>query len=175
MSETTVTNQAVEGGNEAGTTPSGTEGFKPIATPAELDAFLKDRVARAERKAAEKFADYDDLKAKASRLDQIEAANKSELEKTTEALVAAQAERDTAVTDALRFKVAAAHGISSEDAAMFLTGSDETTLTKQAEKLAAFTKSSGLAPVIPQLGGKTAGAGSTADQFAAAIGAALNR
>ena len=45
-----TTSDTQQGGNSStsGETPAANE-FKPITTPAELDAFLKDRVARAER------------------------------------------------------------------------------------------------------------------------------
>ena len=134
---------------------------------------LADRLARA------KPADYDDLKAKAARLDEIEAANKSEIEKAAEAQQAAEAERDKAKTEALRFKVASKHGISDEDADLFLTGSDENTLTKQAERLAAHTADAGKPrPPRPDPNqGRNGGpaGGSTADQFAAFADAALKR
>ncbi|HET8556185.1 MAG TPA: hypothetical protein VFL58_02625 [Gaiellaceae bacterium] len=90
---------------------------------------LADRLARA------KPADYDDLKAKAARLDEIEQANKSEIEKASEARAKAEADAAAARAEALRLRVAAKHGISDEDADLFLTGTDEATLTKQAERL----------------------------------------
>ena len=94
---------------------------------------LADRLARA------KPADYDELKAKAEKFDQL----KSEIEKATEGRTKTEQERDAARAEALRFKVAAAHGISTapaddggpSDAELFLTASDEATLTKQAERL----------------------------------------
>lgn len=91
---------------------------------------LADRLARA------KPADYDEIKAKAARLDEIEQANKSEIERATEARTAAERERDAAKAEALRLRVATKHGISDEDADLFLTGTDEATLTRQAERLA---------------------------------------
>lgn len=126
----------VQGGNSSasGDTPPATE-FKPITTPSELDAFLKDRVARAERKATEKYADYKDLKAKAAKLDEIEQANLSELEKANGRITTAESERDTAKAEALRLRIAVTHGISLDDADLFLTGTDEETLTAQAKRL----------------------------------------
>lgn len=99
---------------------------------------LADRLARA------KPADYDDLKAKAARLDAIEQASKSELDKANDRATKAEQERDAARADALRSRIAAAHGISTakaadgspSDADLFLTGSDEKTLTEQAQRLA---------------------------------------
>ena len=38
--------------------------------------------------------------------------------------------------DALRLRIAAKHGISDDDADLFLTGTDEDTLTRQAQRLA---------------------------------------
>lgn len=97
----------------------------------------------AERLARAKPADYDELKAKAAKWDQAEAANKTELDKANDRAARAEQERDAARAEALRYKVAAAHGISTaagadgtpSDAELFLTGTDEDTLTRQAERL----------------------------------------
>lgn len=112
------------------------------------------------------------------RLDEIEAANKSALEKAAEARQKAEQERDAARAEALRFKVASKHGISDEDAELFLTGSDEDTLTRQAERLAAATADASK-PRAPKpdanQGRNGSGAGmTTAQQFATAIEGALN-
>ena len=60
--------------------------FTPIETQEQLDAVIRERIERAERKAAEQFAGYDQLKEKAARLDELESASKSELEKANEEL-----------------------------------------------------------------------------------------
>lgn len=73
----------------------------------------------------------------AKRLAEIEDANKTESQRLSEALAAAELERESARTEALRLRIATKHGITDEDADLFLTGSDEETLTKQAERLAA--------------------------------------
>ena len=98
-------------------------------TQADVDRIVRERVKR-ER---EKFADYDDLKAKA------------EGAKTVEERMA-QLERDLATekATALKAQVAARFGVSTEpdeetglsDADLFLTGKDEETLTAQAKRLA---------------------------------------
>lgn len=85
----------------------------------------RERATTAERQAAE-------FKAK---LDQIEAANLSDLERAQKAAADAQEAAAKATTDALRFRVAAQHGISEEDAELFLTGADLDTLTRQATRL----------------------------------------
>lgn len=90
----------------------------------------------AERLARAKPADYEDLKAKAAKFDEFEQANKSEIERIKDRAAVAERERDVARIEGLRFKVAAKHGISEEDAELFLTGTDEETLAKQAQRLA---------------------------------------
>ncbi|OBS01893.1 hypothetical protein A9W98_18090 [Mycobacterium gordonae] len=114
----------------SGKTPAADE-FKPISSQQELDAVLKDRLNR-ERS---KFKDYDTLKAKADMLDQIEQANLSELEKANGRITSAESERDQAKAEALRLRIAVTHGISLDDADLFLTGTDEETLTAQAKRL----------------------------------------
>lgn len=37
--------------------------FKPIETQEQLDAVIQERIARAEKKAEEKYSDYEDIKA----------------------------------------------------------------------------------------------------------------
>ncbi|MDH6279349.1 hypothetical protein [Prescottella agglutinans] len=73
----------------------------------------------------------------AQRLAEIEDANKSETQRLSEALTAAERDRDSARTEALRLRIATKYGVSDEDADLFLTGSNEEALTKQAERLAA--------------------------------------
>jgi hypothetical protein len=91
-------------------------------TQADVDRMIRDRLKR-ER---EKFADYDQLKAKAG-----EAAT------AEERIAALEKEIQATHREALRRRVQAAHGISDEDADLFLTGTDEETLTAQAKRLAA--------------------------------------
>lgn len=111
--------------------PAASETFKPITTQADLDALLRDRLNRERNK----YADYKDVKAKAERLDQLEEANKSELQKMTDRLNALEKERDDAAARTLRLEVAADYGIPRDDAELFLTGTDETTLKRQAQRL----------------------------------------
>ena len=120
------------GGNTGGPTPPTDAGFKPITTQDELNHVLADRLDRERAK----FADYKDLKAKAARLDSIEQANKTEAEKTAERIAALEAENKRIQLDALRSRVQAKFGIGADDADLFLTGTDEETLTRQAQRLA---------------------------------------
>ncbi|QZT61250.1 hypothetical protein [Mycolicibacterium austroafricanum] len=130
MSDAEVDTSEAQGGNTSGETPAADE-FKPITSQQELNAALKDRLDR-ERS---KFKDYNDLKAKAAKLDDIEQANLSELEKANGRITAAEKERDTAKAEALRLRIAVTHNISLDDADLFLTGTDEETLTAQAKRL----------------------------------------
>lgn len=70
-----------------------------------------------------------------TRLDELEQANQTELEKANSRVTAAEQERDQAKAEMLRYRVAAQHGVSDEDTELFLTGTDEDTLTKQAKRL----------------------------------------
>jgi hypothetical protein len=133
MSTNPDTNASNQDGNTTSDTTSGAgDKFEPITSQDELNKAIG---ARLERERA-KFADYEAIKARAAKLDELEAANKTELEKAQEAAAAAAAERDAARAEGLRFRVAAKHGISTEDADLFLTGQDEQTLEAQAKRLA---------------------------------------
>jgi hypothetical protein len=133
------------------------DGFKPITTQDELNAVLKDRIAR-ERS---KFADYKDLQVKAAKLDEIEQANKTEAEKTAERIATLERELEATRTTALRSRIQAKFGIDDEDADLFLTATDEDTLTKQAQRLADRVeerkKSGAQAPLAGRTPTKTAG------------------
>jgi hypothetical protein len=120
-----------DGNTTTAPTSGGGDEFKPITSQDDLNRIITERIAR-ERS---KFSDYPDLKAKAEKFDELDAANKSEIEKATEKAAAAERERDAAAAEAMRWKVAAKHGVSDEDAELFLTGNDEETLTKQAQRL----------------------------------------
>lgn len=54
--------------------------FKVIETQEQLDAIIKDRIARAEAKAVEKYADYEEIKAQSADKDKQIAALSSKLE-----------------------------------------------------------------------------------------------
>jgi hypothetical protein len=81
---------------------------------------------REARKAAEKAAAD-----AAARIKEFEDRDKSELQKAQDAA----AEADQRAVDAWREALTAAHGISDEDAEVFLTGTDAETLKRQAARL----------------------------------------
>jgi hypothetical protein len=108
-------------------------------TQEDVDRIVRERVAREKAK----YSDYEDLKAKAGTAATVE-----------EKMAALEKRLTEADTRALRATVQANHGISAEDAALFLTGSDEATLTAQAKALAAKTvdtKKKGIR--VPEEGG----------------------
>lgn len=90
-------------------------------TQADVDRIVKERVQRERAK----FADYNDLKQKA------EGARTAE-----ERLAELEQRYSEAETRALRASIANAHNIAPEDRDLFLTGTDEETLTAQAKRLA---------------------------------------
>ncbi|MGW5122976.1 hypothetical protein ACWEQ7_02745 [Streptomyces sp. NPDC004069] len=73
----------------------------------------------------------------AQRLREIEDAQKSEQQRLAEAKDAAERDAATARSEALRWRIAARHQISDEDAEIFLTAGDEETLNRQAARLVA--------------------------------------
>lgn len=105
-----------------------------------------------------------------AQLDKINQANESAIEKAQREANEAKEAAAKATADALRLRVAAKHGISDEDADLFLTGSDEDTLTRQAQRLTARNAeaSSPRAPKPDANQGRSGAGGpkSTADSFA---------
>jgi hypothetical protein len=124
--------RTIEDGGDGGGSSEGANNFTPITTQDDLNKVIADRVNRERAK----FADYKDIKAKADRLDSLEAANKSEAERVAERIAALESENARIQSEALRSRIQAKHGISDEDAALFLTAADEVTLTAQATRLA---------------------------------------
>jgi hypothetical protein len=100
-------------------------------TQAEVDKIVADRVAR-ERK---KFADYDDLKKKAVKLQQIEDGQKTEAQKLNDQLAAQAVELQALRVEKIRRSAASAAGLDPE-LAEFITAADEEEATEQAKKLA---------------------------------------
>ena len=133
-------------------------------TQDELKAILNDRLGR-ER---QKYSDYEDLKSKAAKLDEIEEASKSELQKATEKATSLQKELD-AMKKAdsirqIREKVSQENGIPAN----LLTGETEEACLSQAQALLEFKKAQ--SPNYPKLrdGGEPQGTvkATTRQQFA---------
>lgn len=108
-------------------------------TQAEVDAIVSDRLKRDRAK----YGDFEAIKAKADKFDQLEEANKTELQKAIERGDALQVELDklkgaNAVRD-LRIKVAEETGLPVK----LLTGSTEDECREQAQAILAYAKPSG--------------------------------
>lgn len=94
---------------------------EPTFNQADVDRIVKERLERERAK----YADYDELKAKAEGAKTVE-----------QKLADLERKHAEAEARALRSDIATKHGISAEDRDLFLTGSDEATLTAQAKRLA---------------------------------------
>ena len=120
-----------------------TEQAEKTFTQAELDQIIADRLKR-ER---DKYPDYDSLKEKAARLDQIEEDAKSELQKAQEKAEKLQAElsamRHQEEVRSIRDRVAQTTGVP----ASLLTGDTEEACTEQATGILSFKSSTGY-PVV---------------------------
>lgn len=138
MSEQTDTANAGEQDENDG------KGFEPITSQEELDRIITGRLDR-ERK---KFADYDDLKAKASELDAIREASKTEDQKRADALKAKEAELATALSEAALAKAALKHGLSADDMELIAGGTPEEIEAKAAKLAERLKSSDGTLPVV---------------------------
>ena len=128
--------------------------------PTETVEFWKQK-AREQEKRAKDNSDA------AKRLTELEDAQKSEQVRQAEATDAAKRDAVEARAEALRYRIASKHGISEDDAETFLTGTDEESLTRQAERLSALSKEtptpSGPRPDLSQ-GAKGGAAGCSPEQ-----------
>lgn len=148
---------------EADTSPQG----EPALEEPGKKALVAERRARA---AAEKEA-----KALKARLDEIEAEKLSKEERAAKEAADAKAEAQAARREALRWRIAARHGISDEDAELFLTGGDEQTLNQQAERLAERAKETAPAVgvYVPQSGHQPSAPALNGDDLEQALRAKL--
>lgn len=105
-------------------------------TQAEMDSIIEGRLAREH----EKYADYDSLKEKAGKYDEMQEQSKSELQKANEKANALQKELDQMKKDdtarQVKEKVAKDTGVPVE----LLTGDNEEACKKQAEAILKFAK-----------------------------------
>lgn len=113
------------------------EGGKTF-TQAEIDRLIEERLQR-ERK---KYSDYDELRAKAEKLDEVEGASKTELQKLAERN--AQLEKDLTAANARadRFEVALDKGLDMVRAKR-LTGTTREELEADAEELRGWAPAAG--------------------------------
>ncbi len=119
------------------------ENAEKTFTQSELNAIISDRLKRE----SEKYADYETLKAKATRFDEIEEASKTELQKANEKAAKLETElsqlRKNEEIRTIREKVASEHGIPAN----LLSGDSEETCKEQAKALLEF-KSAATYPTV---------------------------
>ena len=130
----------------AGEPAAGPKADEPLEAPG-LKALAAER----------KRADEAESRVKAFEAAQADAerAKLSDIERATTEAAESRAEADAAKAETLRLRVAVKHGITDEeDVELFLTGKDEATLTRQAEKLAARNATPGTPRPDPSAGPK---------------------
>ena len=102
-----------------------------LLTQAEVDNDIIPKRLERERK---KFADYDDLKEKAGKVDTISSEWESKLKAAGDEKSAIEKERDAAKLETSKVKVMHEFKLS-DDLSEFINGTDEKTIRDQAEKL----------------------------------------
>lgn len=154
------------------TTPTETEPTTSTETAPdapEPTTFDADYVKKLRDEAAKYRTEAKANSAAATQLAALEESQKTEGQKLIDRVAAAEKEALDAKGEALRWKVAASHGISDEDAELFLTGTDEATLKKQAERLTQrVVEQKKAGNVVPREGHSPAGqaSGDPATEFA---------
>lgn len=130
------------------TQPQETAEEQKTFTQEEVDALIKKRLARVKNEVP---ADYEELKSKAQKFDELEEANKTELQKATqqlEKLKAEVAKRDAKdKANALKAKVSKDTGVPAD----LIAGGNEEEMTTWAQKVADYAKKD-TAPVISNAG-----------------------
>ncbi|AID58824.1 hypothetical protein PBI_GAIA_4 [Mycobacterium phage Gaia] len=162
--EETVTTETVE--QEPSIVAADSPEEEPTPKPTETVEFWKQKAREQEKRAKANAAAQEALEAlkaeQAKALEELEAFRAEKLtqeerdaqqrEKEAQEKADAIRERDAARQEALRWRIAAKHGITDEDAELFLTGTDEETLTKQAERFTSLQPKPGKGNVIPSAG-----------------------
>jgi chromosome segregation ATPase len=147
----------------------GNSGFTPPASQEELNRIIADRISREKAK----YADYNDLKTKASEFDKLAESQKSETQKAIERAEAAERALAETQSERLRLSVIAKHQIP-EEYQDFVSGGSEEELTAKAEKVKSLISDSGKSDPFPKAdpsqgakdtGGKTTTAGQFASQL----------
>ena len=140
-------------------------------TQAELDTIIADRL----RREREKYSDYDALKEKATKLDEIEEASKTELQRATEKAEKLESElaqfKRAEEIRQIRDKVATATGVPSN----LLSGETEDACVEQAKAIMDFKVANLGYPSVKDAGElQNTIKGSTRQQFADWANEALN-
>lgn len=124
----------------------GAQEFKAITSQADLDKVLGERLARERAK----YADYDDIKAKAAKVDEAAEASKTEAQKLAERIQAAEDRATKAESEALRFRIANEYKLSQEDAMALEHVASEDGMRTVADRLRAAAEAGRATPPRPQ-------------------------
>lgn len=169
--------QAAAGQNESND-DGGNSGFTPPATQDELNKILDDRLKRERAK----YADYKDLQAKAAKFDELDQASKSEQERLTERLTAAETRAAELEQRSIRLEVASENGLTPAQAKRLVGATREELEADAKELLATFKPASDESSEdvagsldLGNRGGAPRKGASTAEQFAAAIDGSFTR
>jgi len=124
----------------SGPTPAGGQAdeFAAITSQDQLDQVLSGILG----KRLARFKDYDDVKAKAARLDELEEAQKTEAQKQADAIALLTKENESLKVEALRAQVAAAKGVP----ARLLIGATKEDMEAAADELLSFRGAAAPAP-----------------------------
>lgn len=106
-------------------------------------------LAEQKRKVRSEFADYDDIREKASKFDQFEESRKTDEQRNAERLAALEKEATTAKQALLRTRVAAAKGVPEES----LTGETQEDMEKSADGLIAWRDQAARSGTLNPTGG----------------------
>lgn len=107
-------------------------------------------------------------KALQAKLDALEAEKLSKEEKAVKEAAEAAERALKAESEALRWRIAAKFGITDDDAELFLTGSDEETLSRQAERFKELSFKPAKGTHVPGVGNQPATPASIKEQIQAA-------
>lgn len=154
----------MEDTNETITEPVESESQPESDSPTLSDPGKK-ALAEERRRAAQAEKTAKALQAK---LDALEAEKLSKEEKALKDAADAAQRAAAAESEALRWRIAARNGISDEDAELFLTGSDEETLSRQAERFKELSFKPSKGTHVPGVGNQPNTPASIADQIAVA-------
>ena len=113
-------------------------------TQADIDRIVADRLKREQAK----YSDYDDLKAKAVKFDEVEEQNKTESQKLTDTNRALEERTKKAELEACRMRVALRKNLT-ETQVKRLLGTTEEELEADADELLAAFKSEDTTPAAP--------------------------
>ena len=108
--------------------------FTPIETQEQLDKVIGERVRRAERQAAEKYADYDDLKKENAKLTAQIQQQAEAISKHDATVADLNAKIHGYETDSVKTRVALEIGLPYQMASR-LTGDDEKAIRADAESM----------------------------------------